>query len=61
MLYVSRGLYEAYEGELTACERYVRNTDDLQASRGLMFKAARVVDDMRQSGWDVRVEAVSHG
>jgi len=58
VLYVSRGLYEAYEGEITASERYVRSSGDLQGSRGLMFKGAWVVDDMRQSGWDVRVEAL---
>jgi hypothetical protein len=51
-MYAGRELYEAFEGELIANERFVMaNTDDRGES--LMFKGARLFPEGR--GWTVRI------
>jgi hypothetical protein len=54
-MHVSPGLYAAYEGELTVCQRY--ESSDLRDGpwdTGLLFKGTRVTADPKLTKWEVR-------
>lgn len=56
---VPPGLFAAYEGELTVCERFIPNEDARgeYAPRGLMFKGtALFADETMPAAWDVRFQ-----
>jgi hypothetical protein len=57
-MFVSPGLFEAYEGELMANERFVVvGFDDPGSPRVLCFKGARVSADPSMRGWSARCVA----
>jgi hypothetical protein len=54
-LYVSRGLYDALEGEFQANERFMSARPAHPSQPHLMFKAAEVYADPTLTGWDIRI------
>lgn len=56
LMWVSPGLYRAYEGELLMNERFRITEDvrDLEGPRWLVFKATRVEVDPQLAKWDIR-------
>ena len=54
-MYVPQGLFDAYEGELTACVRFVLTDGHRDGPRWLSFKGAKLfADPAMPKAWDVR-------